>query len=79
MVPAAHPTSRATREVVRADRRWLALVILVFVAVMALLFGGLALYRLTGPHPGVTLFFRQVRRAAKWVIPRHRRIRWGWW
>ncbi len=83
VLPVAQPTSRVTqharREVVRADRRWLALTLLVFVVAMAVFVGGLALYRMTGPHPAVTLLLRQLRGWAKWVIPRHRRVRWGWW
>jgi hypothetical protein len=65
--------------VARADRRWFLITFGVFALSVGLIFGARALYRWTGPHPGMTLFFRRLRRWARWIIPRHRRHRKWWW
>ena len=70
--PAGHP-SRHEREVARSDRRWFLLTLAGSTALLGLIFGARALYHLTGPHPGVTLFLRRLRGFARWVIPRWRR------
>ena len=77
--PAARKTDRATREVHRSDRRWFLITAVVFGVSIVGLFGGLALYRWTGPHPQITLFIRRVRGFARWVIPRQRRPPKWWW
>jgi hypothetical protein len=51
----------------------------VFAVSVLVLVGGLALYHATGSHPTITLLKRQLKAIAKWIIPRHRRVRWGWW
>jgi len=78
--PLAFPRpGRAAQEVARADRRWFLAVAIVFGASIVGLTGGLALYRLTGPHPQVTLLLRRLRRIVHWVIPRSRNPPKWWW
>ncbi len=67
--------SRHEREVARADRRWFVLTLGGAIVFLGAIFGARALYHLTGPHPQVTVFWRRLRRLARWVIPRWRRGR----
>jgi hypothetical protein len=76
---ATRPPGRAQLEVARTDRRWLALVAVMFVLVVSLLFGAFAIYRWTGPHVEVTLLLRRLRNMARWFIPRHRQPHKWWW
>jgi hypothetical protein len=49
-----------------------------FALSVGILFGALALYHLTGPHPEVTVLLRRLRALAKWLIPRQRHPP-KWW
>jgi len=53
----------------RADRRWLAAWFGVFCAGIVLLAGVHRVYRLTGPHPYVQQFIRQLKHSSRWFIP----------
>ena len=77
--PATRKLPRATREVMRTDRRWLLVSAIVLLVLVALSFAALAVYHWTGPHPRITLLLRQLRALARWIIPRHGRARSGWW
>ncbi len=57
------------REVERSDHRWLLVVLVVFATGLLGFGGALWLYHATGPHPGVTLTLRQLKRLAKWILP----------
>jgi len=48
-------------EVRRADRRWLLIAAAVFAGSVASLLALHGLYRVTGPHPQVTVFLRRVK------------------
>ncbi len=61
--------SHARREAVEADRRWLAVTILVFTVSVGLVSVAYHIYDATGPHPQATVFLRQVKRAARWLLP----------
>jgi hypothetical protein len=65
----SRPLTRHEREVLRLDRRWLVTWITSFAGSLALFFGAYAVYKATGPHPQVTVFLRQVRHEARWLIP----------
>jgi hypothetical protein len=55
--------------VVRSDVRWLLAWFAVFVAAIVMLLGAHQLYRLTGPHPEITVFIRRLKHHARWLIP----------
>lgn len=59
----------ARDEVAQSDRRWLLVAVAVFLATCVLLGGAIAVYRWTGPHPGVTLFLRAVKHVARRIVP----------
>ena len=67
----ARPTvSRSHRaEVARSDVRWLLAWIGVFAGSMLLIVAAHQVYRLTGPHPQVTAFIRQLKHHSRWLIP----------
>ncbi len=64
---------RKTREVHNADRRWLLAAFAVFGVTAAFLLIARWLYRVTGPHPEVTLLLRRVKALSKRLLPRIRR------
>jgi hypothetical protein len=68
-VATRRPAPSAHEEVARSDRRWLLLAAGVFLGACALLGCAIALYRLTGPHPDVTLLVRSVKRVARQLVP----------
>lgn len=70
---------RAKQELVRTDRRWFLTMALVFALSIAVLFGALTVYHLTGPYPEVTIFIRRLRGLVRWLIPRHRHPPKWWW
>jgi len=61
--------TRHQREVWQIDRRWLVTWVLSFVASLTLFFAVYGLYKVTGPHPQVTVFLRAVRHEVRWLIP----------
>ena len=61
--------SRHQREVLQLDRRWLLAWLASFTASLLLIFGAYAAYKVTGPHPQVTLLLRQLRHEVRWLIP----------
>ena len=62
--------SRSHRaEVARSDARWLLAWIGVFAGSMLLIVVAHQVYRLTGPHPQVTAFIRQLKHHSRWLIP----------
>ena len=61
--------SRAEREVDEDDRRWLLLIVVVFVLSVGLLAVTYHIYHATGPHPEGTVFLRQVKHVARLVLP----------
>lgn len=61
--------TRHEREVADFDRRWLATWIASFVGLLVLFAGAYGVYKLTGPHPSVTLFLRSLRHEVRWLIP----------
>jgi hypothetical protein len=66
----SHRQGRLDRDSIdRADRRWLAAWLAMFVAGMLLLAGIHRIYRLTGPHPQVRQLIRQLKHHARWFIP----------
>jgi hypothetical protein len=67
----AKPTvSRSHRvEAARSDTRWLLAWIGVFAGSMLLIVVAHQVYRLTGPHPQVTAFIRQLKHHSRWLIP----------
>jgi hypothetical protein len=50
-----------SERVVRSDRGWFLVFVLVFALSLGGLFGAHAIYRATGPHPQVTMFMRRVK------------------
>jgi hypothetical protein len=70
-VPGVPQRDRRTKEDDAADRRWFLVVVIIFVASVALLLGAHALYRATGPHPEVMLLLRELKHAVTHAI--HRR------
>jgi hypothetical protein len=56
-------------EVARADRRWLLAWAAIFVGTLLFLVAAHQIYRLTGPHPEVTVFIRALKHEARWLIP----------
>jgi hypothetical protein len=73
---AAPGVSRRTEdEVARSDRRWLLAIIAVFTISLSTFFGAYQLYRVTGPHPEITLFLRRAKGLAKQILPRWRKSR----
>lgn len=66
-VPSSSPTHRAG--VARSDLRWLLAWLAVFVAAILALLAAHQVYRLTGPHPQVTVFIRRLKHHARWLIP----------
>ena len=77
--PVARRPSRATREVLRTDRRWFLASAAIFGLSIAGFAASVAVYRWTGPHPRVTLLVRRLRAFARWVIPRQKRPPKWWW
>ena len=67
------PPDRKTREVHNADRRWLLAAFAVFGVTATILLVGHWLYRVTGPHPEVTLLLGRVKALSKRLLPRIRR------
>ncbi len=65
------PQPRSKDEVARVDRRWILTAAVIFAGTLGGLFGAVALYRATGPHPEVTLFVRKVKLYANGLL-RHR-------
>ena len=61
--------SHAEQEVLEDDRRWLLLVVVVFVLSLGLLALAYYIYHATGPYPEATLFLRQVKHVARLVLP----------
>ena len=53
----------------RSDVRWLLAWLAVFAAAILALLAAHQVYRLTGPHPQVTVFIRQLKHQARWLIP----------
>ena len=70
--PAMQP-DRRTQEVHNADRRWLIAAFAIFGGTAVVLLGARWLYRVTGPHPEVTLLFRRVKAFSRRLLPRIRR------
>ena len=68
-MPRAAIEEPASREVERTDRRWLAVTATIFAVAVCFLAGAYGLYRATGPHPQVRAFVRQVKHAARRVLP----------
>jgi len=62
-----------SREVARADRRWLLAAAAVFAGWLGAFAAAHVLYLATGPHPGVTLFLRRVKSYANKLL--HHRVR----
>jgi hypothetical protein len=63
-------TGRSHREVVaRSDVRWLLAWLAVFAAAIMTLLAAHQVYRMTGPHPQVTVFIRKLKHHARWLIP----------
>ncbi len=63
-------TARNHRDrVARSDARWLLAWGAVFVAAILALLAAHQVYRLTGPHPQVTVFIRRLKHHARWLIP----------
>lgn len=73
MCNAAMPSNRTTRETQDVDRRWLLAAVAVFGGTAVVLFVMRWLYRVTGPHPEVTLLVRRVKALARRLLPRIRR------
>jgi len=65
----ARVTPRHRCEVARSDRRWLLAWSGAFLVFLVLIFSAYGIYKLTGPHPQMTLFLRQLRHHARWIIP----------
>jgi hypothetical protein len=66
----AAPANRGPRaQVTRSDTRWLLAWVGVFLAAMLALLAVHQVYRLTGPHPQVTVFVRRLKHYARWLIP----------
>jgi hypothetical protein len=62
--------TRKHREVVaRSDVRWLLAWLAVFAAAILTLLAAHQVYRLTGPHPQMTVFIRKLKHHARWLIP----------
>ena len=62
--------SRSHRaEVARSDARWLGVWLGVFAGVMLFIIGAHQVYQVTGPHPAVTAFIRQLKHHSRWLIP----------
>ena len=65
------PTVSAThrQESLQSDRRWLVVWSSLFVAWLA--FSGIlvVIYRVTGPHPQMQTFIRQLKHEVRWFIP----------
>ena len=55
--------------VARSDARWLLAWIAVFVAAILALLAAHQVYRLTGPHPEITVLIRRLKHHARWLIP----------
>jgi hypothetical protein len=63
-------TGRSHRQVVaRSDVRWLLAWLAVFAAAILTLLAAHQVYRLTGPHPHVTVFIRKLKHHARSLIP----------
>jgi len=72
-VRSAMPSDRATRETQNADRRWLLAAVVVFGTSAGVLLLARWVYRVTGPHPEITLLVRSVKAFARRLLPRIRR------
>jgi hypothetical protein len=55
--------------VARSDARWLLVWVAVFLAAVLGLLAAHQVYRMTGPHPQVTVFIRRLKHHARWLIP----------
>jgi hypothetical protein len=55
--------------VARSDARWLLAWGAVFLGAILALLAAHQVYRLTGPHPQVTVFIRRLKHHARWLIP----------
>ncbi len=53
----------------RSDLRWLLAWTAVFAAAIFALMAARQVYRLTGPHPQMTVFIRKLKHHARWLIP----------
>ena len=63
-------TGRSHRQVVaRSDVRWLLVWLAVFAASILTLLAAHQVYRMTGPHPQVTVLIRKLKHHARWLIP----------
>jgi hypothetical protein len=61
--------SPARREAVEADRRWLAITVVIFTVSVGVVSVAAHIWDATGPHAQATVFFRQMKRAARWLLP----------
>ena len=59
---------KPSTRVIRSDRAWFLIFLLVFVLSLGGLFSVRAIYRATGPHPRVTLFVRRVKGYANRLV-----------
>jgi hypothetical protein len=59
---------KPSERVVRSDRGWFLIFLLVFMLSIGGLFGAHAIYRATGPHPRVTMFMRRVKGYANRLV-----------
>ena len=55
--------------VARSDVRWLLAWLAVFAASILALLAAHQVYRMTGPHPQMTVFIRKLKHHARWLIP----------
>jgi len=65
----------SAEQVARVDRRWFLAALAVFVATVAGMLAAVFVYRITGPHPQVTLFVRHVKRYANQLLRQRLRRR----
>ena len=63
------PSRRHRQGVTRSDVRWLMAWLGVFTLAILLLLAAHQVYRLTGPHPQMTMFMRSLKHYARWLIP----------
>jgi hypothetical protein len=61
--------SLAEDEMLEDDRRWLLLIVAVFVLSVGLMVVTYHIYHATGPHPQAKLFLRQVKHVVRLVLP----------
>ena len=55
--------------VARSDLRWLLAWLAMFLASILALLAAHQVYRMTGPHPQMTVFIRRLKHHARWLIP----------